>query len=386
MDRALRRSASALVVAALTITPVLATALVCPPSRNQCEKIVWMRGDNTCEPIPKPAGTSCNSGFGECNGDGFCVPIAVTKVDLPWVVVAVSYAVPGNASSLTYGAGVTFGSRWRSYAAVAGSSEKTLTFDRLRAAASAEFGVAAVTGESGAVYRKAEALVPIRSTIDYDPMHRNDDFFVWVNPTVVVSKHWDGSRTYAWDVNANYPECGLYGLKIERIPAGMIAGAIAPGTGCQIAFLGSLSDGDRQVILGHDPFWAGTSLEADARFDPWPFRGAVYQFGTACDYCQHYSFDFAVSKDTCAGESAGTITDATAEVIKERRISKDDTTVRVQNLNYAAAAACAQQSALLHLDTNTLSCLVDASIYVDRMYGTIAVVPVGAVSAECTEP
>ncbi len=389
MSRATRQilSALAFVLAAAALVPIRATALVCPISKNQCEKIVWLRGDNACEPIPKPAGTSCNSGAGECNGDGYCVPITVTKVNLPWVVVAVSYAVPGNASSFTYGAGVTVGSRWRTYASAAGSTEKTLTFDRLKTAASGSFSVAAVTGQSGAVYGQAQALVAVKSPIDFDPLHRNDDFFLWVNPAIVVSSHWDGSRTYAWDVSTAYdPACGTYGMKIERFPAGMFDGSILPGTGCQQAFLAALPTADRQAILAHDPFWAGTNLATSPRFAAWPSPGSVFQFGSACPFCNDYVLNLSVAKDTCGAQGAGSFTDASAEVIKERGITAGDTTARVQNLNYAAAAACTVQSALLHLETITPGCLIDASIYVDRMYGTIIVAPVGAVSAACTEP
>jgi len=81
------------------------------PPPNQCGQ--WTCDDGGWDLIPYRQGTSCmKSGYpGTCNGDGWCVTNTLFGNVIPnFYITHVIYALPGRQSSVSYGAGNTYGS------------------------------------------------------------------------------------------------------------------------------------------------------------------------------------------------------------------------------------------------------------------------------------
>lgn len=346
---------------------------------------LWLGGcaADVCDP---PEGCiHAESVAGACQ----CQEWQVTQVEtmpLKYVVVGVEYALLGNGSQVAYGealgtlpAASEMGSRFRAVVRSGNGQEHVATLGRIDVGASA--GLVPVTATSGA-FTFPGYTVTLTNTVDV-PTSAQDRILVWVNPTFTVTTNYLGQRRVDWgwtSVGGCYRPAGAEcaGPAVLGVRAGALDGTISPAAMDFYTqeFLTTLTPAERLDILSYDAFYdpAGrdqASFAADPR---------LLLLGQATVTSQAHSFPLP-NWTPCDG----LLTDENFGVLHESSapVAASGDRVLLQHGVLSSTASCSAQQPGLVLATTTPGCEFTATVYMDRMLGTLLTVP-GTISASCT--
>jgi len=346
---------------------------------------VWLGGCATEECDPPVGCIRAGAVMGSCQ----CQEWQVTRVEampLKYVVVGVEYVLLGNASEVAYGevptplgAASEMGARFRTVLRSGDGQERLADLGHIDVGASA--GLVPVTATSGAFTFPGSTVTLINSR-DV-PTSAQDRILVWVNPTLTVTTDHLGEKRGDWGWTAvggcyRPATAGCRGPAVLRVAAGALDGTLPPAAvdAYTREFLATLTPGERLDILSYDAFYdpagrARASFAADPR---------LLLLGQAAVTSQAHSFPLA-HWTPCSGM----LTDADFGVLHESSVllAPSGDRVLLQHGVLSSTSACTAQQPGLFMATTTPGCEFTASVYMDRMFGTVLTVP-DAVGAACT--
>lgn len=321
--------------------------------------------------------------------------VRVEAVPVKFVVAAVVYRGIGGDSRLSYGwtAGGTgmppasseLGGRFRAVLRGGDGIERTaLVADagqgeplHLVTPASADLLLTWGDGEGrGSAYGVGNALdAPGRS---------EDEITVWANPALTVTTNYVGEKLASWSWRpvggCSWPnQADCEGAHFVGIPVNVLDGTRPPEDPYTARFLATLTPAERATILAYHPLYDPpgrdpATLATDPRF---------LSLGPAEVHEGGASWPTA-SWTPCVG----TLSDASFEVLHQT-VSLHSTQVQddllIQHSVLSAEATCQPRQPGILLATSTPGCAMAASVYLDRMFGTLLFVPTD-VAPSCTRP
>ncbi len=210
-----------------------------------------------------------------------------------------------------------------------------------------------------------------------------DRVLVWVNPTLRLVRDagdnvrgvWGWSGTCFWPPGTN-GGLGCSGPSILGYDVGQLDGAW-PSASFEKAFLDTLTPDELASIRGYDrlastPAPTAAELDADPRF----LRlGEVLLDGTAF-------MAPSTAWTPCSGPARED--DFPVFASTEIHLSASETVI-VEQSWLSSTLGCTPQAPGMALGTTTSGCSVSSTIYVDRMFGTLAFLP-GTNEPACTRP
>jgi hypothetical protein len=216
------------------------------------------------------------------------------------------------------------------------------------------------------------------------PGRSEDEITVWTNPALSVTTNYVGEKLASWSWTPvggctwpNQADCE--GSHFVSIPVNVLDGTRPPEDPYTAQFLATLTPEERTTILAyhplHDPPGRDpATLATDPRFlslGP----AEVHEGGASWP-------------DATWTPCAGTLRDASFEVLHQT-VSLHSGQVQddllLQHAVLSADATCRPRQPGILLATSTPGCVMAATVYLDRMFGTLLFVPT-AVAPSCTRP
>src|SRR5574342_511625 len=261
-----------------------------------------------------------------------------------------------------------FGSRWRSLVLSRDGSERVARLGPIDVGRYMWGPMVPVTGTSAALVQPSSQAMGTFSPMDV-PTHRNDQLFIWMNPTAAVVTDYVGGRSVAWSSPGG-------GADVFIALAGWLDGTVATSNPYIQAILDTFDAADRAAILRYDPFyvpgWDPSAIGTDPRFERVTWSITISE-GSA-----------PVVQPLTWTPCADTFGDADFPVLAQSAEVPYGTgeTLRLQHSVLSTNAACAPQHPGLMVGTSTPGCTIRADVYVDQAVGTLLMVPT-SVSAAC---
>lgn len=321
--------------------------------------------------------------------------VRVETVPIKFVVVSVVYGAIGNGSELWYGwtagtppASSELGSRLRAVVRAADGSERAATMTNVDQGDSFPGPLRPVTPESAAMLLAwgdgsgSGSADGFLNGLDA-PGASGDRILVWANPTLTLTTNFVGDRQASWSWTA-VGHCfwplplGCTGPHVIAISPDELDGTRPPVDFFVAQFLTTLSPVERETILRYHPLYdpAGrdpATLAADPRFLTLG-SASVYETGSS-------------SPIPAWNPCVGALSDAAFEVLHQADLPLPGSAAQLllQHSVISAEADCRTQQPGIALATRTPGCSMAATVYLDRMFGTLLFVPT-AVAAACTRP
>lgn len=202
---------------------------------------------------PLAKGTRCTTNNvpsgppGMCNGSGLCEPLpgGSSGIMIPkYYLLAILYAPPGNASSVSYGNGSTFG---------ATTSTSNMLGTGLTVGVTGNFTltnnyqVSSTSGSTFQINKTTTNSITAFSTAD-SVDHSKDLFYIWVHPQVNYSQAYEGAP-----VDISFAASSIQSLDVVTLDANQLMGKEAIASD-QKASLLDLTPEDLVKIASQDPF------------------------------------------------------------------------------------------------------------------------------------
>lgn len=383
-----------------------------PPPHVPCK--VWkLPSPPECEwtQVNAANGTACTNtnpyykSAGACQ-NGTCVSArcyqASTFEPFP-VVESILYSPLGADSTLVYESGQVSGHRWR--AAVSTQKSTKLSMDILRTTLSGSYTLGKASAKSLFVAKKT-ATGEVADAVADLPTYRDDRLLLWVNPRVTFDRKCDGTRVTSWDVvDGKFTQCLPLpsqgsGPRVVDISIGQILESYPDadprgtnGDPCKIAVIGALRalpTDQLEFVLNLDPLYRyrngalpspdsidlatndlGVVLSGEA-------RSRFKKIGTGSFPIKTWpggdTFDQFVSP--CASESAGLALDLNVGKFKERRLFGVSESYDLEFVFMSASGTCTTTEWSGLLQASATCPQLQADVWVDRLYGSILMVPV----------
>jgi hypothetical protein len=216
------------------------------------------------------------------------------------------------------------------------------------------------------------------------PGRSEDEITVWANPALTVTTNTMGEKLARWSWRpmdgCSWPnQADCEGSHLVSIPVNVLDGTRPPGDPYTARFLATLTPAERTAILAYHPLYDPpgrdpATLATDPRF---------LSLGPAEVHEGGASWPTA-TWTPCVG----TLGDASFEVLHQAVSlhssgAQDD--LLLQHSVLSAEATCQPRRPGVLLATSTPGCAMAASVYLDRMFGTLLFVPT-AVAPSCTRP
>ena len=317
-----------------------------------------------------------------------CVEWQVARTEsipVKFVVVSVDYGLVGTGSHVVYGntpgsfhpASSELGVRFRSVIRSPLGVERTASVGTL---AGWPWTTSPVTPDSAMFFLAGGSVGSGYGIVGrVDLMARShDSFAVWINPTATVTTDYAGGSRIDWGWTAvggcyGYPWCD--GPAVFSMAASEVDGTAPAADPVTARFLAALTPAERAAILAHDVLLdpAGrdaASLATDPR---------LLLLGQAS--LAPGASTFPVPAWTPCAE---TLSDETFEPLSQTTVqfARSSEELLLQHGVLSSTAACRVEQPGLSLGTNTPSCRIEASVFMDRRFGTLVFAPT-SVSASC---
>lgn len=320
------------------------------------------------EPGPCSTPTGCVSAA-RVDGACSCVEwqtVSSREIALSYVVLGVWYRPVGTASVFRYGttggasteprAASVLGTTLRAVVRRSNGSEQTARLGSIRTYGVTALGEAAVHVGDGSTWT-------LTTPVDL-PAPESDEIMVWANPVVTLVTDYVGEKTVHW---SHAPLCLSTGLDCDApqylaLSTALLQGGAADST--DDGYLAALGPAGRAALLAFAPRDDGAALQ-------WPRYQRLAEVGVGES---PRSVDAAWQPCRAPGSF---------EVLAETAVPAGDGDTLV--LQYAAHpdSACAPQRPGLVVGTATPGCSFHATVFVDRLSGTLVMQPSMATVA-CT--
>lgn len=327
--------------------------------------------------FPSPAGGSCNSGTGYCDGQGTCV-YRGADIFPKFHVQSILYAPPGKQSAVSYGLGSSAGSRFQVSSTMGGGVSIQSTIVGLQVTSNYS---ASVTNGTATSITKSDTLVTGFSNpgTQDDPQRGHDQFHVWTN---VKMTHYAGGgppERVAWSTSNGLP------VTIMQFWADELLGNQPVVDTLKAAVFGGWTLDDRNKMLSFDGPLAAGPLDPrryqkvahyqmsgpDTSGNPIPFGTFTTSYNTARDVT--YGTSVNSSSTVLAGFELPVIGGVRAGV-----------TYSYGYTETRSASTGEQKTAQITLRTPTPCFVMDMDVLIDAAFGTYLALPTG--SRPCTAP
>ncbi len=332
---------------------------------------------------PLPAG--CRVAIhvaGACTCEAWAAASTV-RVKVPYVVASVVYPGMGTGTTVGYGSGLggVLGSRWRAVVRAPGTADEPVSVTSLDAGDG--WPLTEVTPTTLSISLFADEGWLWTSTVDL-PSSDEDVIVLWVNPSFLLRTTVTGERQGEWSWGN---DCFPYGSGepcVGAVALPLTVGEIqgtrslpATWTG-PIAFLESLTSAERADILAHDPLLdpaarTVAALDSDPRYVKMGEVAIVPPWGSPQD-------QLPISWTPCTGAPSDADLPVFAESAFSLPVGGD---LVLQHTVDVVAPSCAPEAPTFQLQTTTAGCQIQATVYVDRAFGTLVTVPTAS-TASCT--
>jgi hypothetical protein len=325
--------------------------------------------------------------------------VRVETVPIKFVVVSVVYRGIGNESWLAYGwtpgsgsmpaANSELGTRFRAVFRDEAGIERTALMANADVGSGLGGALSLVTPESADFLlawgdgQGSGSALGFGSSFDA-PGLASDEIAVWVNPTLTVTTNYLGEKlaTWSWTSVGHcfWPtQLSCEGPHVAGIPVDVLDGTRITGDPYTALFLATLTPAERAGILAYHP------LHDPADRDP-ATLGTDSRFLSLGPAEVH---EGGASWPTAAWTPCtGALSDASFEVLHQApSLSSYNVqgSLLLEHSVLSAEAICRPRQPGLSLATSTPGCAVTASVYLDRMFGTLLFVPTD-VAPSCTRP
>lgn len=313
--------------------------------------------------------------------------VSIEPAPVRFMVVGIIYSPLGNQSTVSYGPfrptlsvpaiSSDLGTRWRSVIQAADGTERVATLGP------SDFAMVGSFGPYAAVTATTAALTSVWGITSYTAFdvtsHENDQIFVWINPAAAVTTDYAGEKAVSWSWTADciLPGGCPSGADAWIFKAGELDGTYPPPTNpFLLAMYNGLDAADRAAILKYDPFFDPpgrdpATIASDPRFA---------QLTTVDIEPGSSSTPINLSWAPCTG----TLTDDGFQALAQAAtpFGARETLV-VQNSVLSTTAACMPQTPSLEIGTTTTGCSIAADVLIDKVFGTLIMVPT-SIGPSCT--
>lgn len=328
----------------------------------------------------RPAGTSCGSGAGICDGRGTCCGITTNWTRrLPPIVATILYSPAGTGSFAE--TGITQGEAAGFRFQLSDSQGTALSLSVRNTTVGGGFSLGNVTSRSVAVFSTSSTGLGVNGRRDA-ANYEDDQYFLWLNPTLTKqTNQCDGSARYLVGVDDGiYADtCGAHtGLLIQQMLGKDIDATSAPGgsSACYRAIWSDVSAA-KADILAADPFKSSPQPPLGSLDNGRFVRLSSVEAKASPAYTP-----FAGSLGGCAGSGSGVVADLSLTKYKTRRVldlgNGETYSLDFQFMSSTKTCKAAYFDGELSTspDCGTLSGkTLKADVYLDVVYGTLAILP-----------
>jgi len=318
-------------------------------------------------------------------------------VPLKFLVTGVLATPPGNQSGVSYGDASLIGpgnpsgksqlgTRLRAVLRDASGKRTVLSAEVPSVAGQGQYTLTALGGTTLAVGMAPGNGIGLENVLDIYPPTAHQ-VMVWVNPALRIARDagghvrgiWGWSGTCFGPPGANGGSGTCSAPNVFMVTLDQIAGNDAGSFAWEAAFLGTLTQSERAAIRAYDrfsgvPFFpTAAELDADPRF----VRLAEVNVDPLGSH-----FPAPVEWTPCS--SVARDEDFPVFATMEIPLSASES-VLIEQSWLSTTLDCSTQTLGLFAGTSTPGCHLDATAYLDRMFGTLAFLPVGSRPA-CTVP
>ena len=317
--------------------------------------------------------------------------VSIEVAPVKFMVVGVVYMPVGNQSYVAYGhspGSLSFpatssdlGIRWRSVVSAEDATESVaaagptggvgyyLTFGSLAPVTPSTVAMAMAPNEA--------TLFPAQSDV---PSHEDDQIYIWINPAAAVTTDYAGNKAVSWSFTSDcqyFAACN--GAQTWPFTAGMLDGTYPPPTNLEyLEIFNYFTPEDRASILKYDAFFDPpgrdpSTIATDARFD--------HVTTTKIDFSSSPASSVDVSWRPCTAP----LTDNAFQVLAQSSQNPFgmNESLMTQNTVVSLSSSCPVQMPAVQIGTSTPGCSIGSEVYVDKMFGSLVMIPSG-VTAPCT--